>query len=310
MLCAAGFVVFVLALHRVVMPTAVVMPVVMLLMFAVALAVSDLLNRWPRLKWVVPTIAGVGTAALLALSFGYIYTITHDDAGLKMIALAKSIPDGSVFMLPWSTSYNDVAFSKYVTGENADLPIADHTVNFTALRDQGWQIYTTSDTFYRFPLSWWDTSGKAYLSNYGNGLIGIHNTPTYEVGGMQIKSLVAYGIIISDYELSCQNSRLLLHVYWGATHKPDRDLSVFVHLIGNGAADVLATGDEKSPIYGWYPTTRWEENEIVSDEYAVPYLLNATAVQFGMYEQTATGQFVNYGTTTVPLKDGQGCSKN
>ncbi len=310
LLCSLGFVIFVLVLHRVVMPTAVVMPVVMLLVFVSALTVSDLLDRWSRFQVGVPIVAVIGSAALIALSFSYIYGITHDDSGLKMIALAKQVPRDGVFMLPWSTSYNDVAFSKYVTGENADLPLVDHKADFKSLAIDGRAIYTYKDTFYRFPLSWWDAFGTAYLSGEPNGVIGIHNAALHMPANQSPNATVTGGIVIDDYLLTCRAAELQLRVDWNTSHKPERDLSVFVHLIGKDESDVLATGDQNAPVYGWYPTRRWSENETVIDSYTLPYREGATAIQFGMYEQTAAGQFVNYGTTIIPLKDGQGCSKS
>ncbi len=302
-LCGVGFVAFLLILHRVVMPQAVMVPVVMLLLFVIALMADHLLTVQPRLRTALPVLTAVSSAALITLSFNTIYSITHDDSSLRMIALAKTVPrDGSVFMLPWSTSYNAVAFSKYVTGENADLPIADHKANFKAIADQGHAIYTQRDTFYRFPLSWWDGQiGRSYLSSPLADLIRIRPTPDAALG-RATQTPIAYGITLDDYRLSCDAQAINLAVTWSAAHRPEHDLSVFIHLM-NQDGQVLATGDVSAPIYGWYPTTRWSAGASVLDSYAVPHQQGESAVVFGMYEQTAPGKFTNYGETTVPLTD-------
>ncbi len=136
-ICAVGFVIFSIALHQAVVPQAVIVPVVMMLAFALALLSADILDTQIvdiRLKWALPLIAAVG---LMGFNFGFIFALTHDDSGLRAIQVAKSVPrenGTSVFMLPWSARYNAVRYSKYVTNENADLPLVDHNADFTALR--------------------------------------------------------------------------------------------------------------------------------------------------------------------------------
>ena len=80
-------------------------------------------------------------AAIFALYIpGRISTFIRQDINSKMIDLAKHVPregGSAVMTLPWGPRYDAVAFSKYVSGENADLALVDHKANFGVLAAQG-----------------------------------------------------------------------------------------------------------------------------------------------------------------------------
>ncbi|RMF01740.1 MAG: hypothetical protein D6768_09935, partial [Chloroflexi bacterium] len=81
---------------------------------------------------------------------------------------------------------------------------------------------------------------------------------------------------------------LLLHVRWQPLAVFDRDLKVFVHLVGAGDA-VLAQFDGP-PQDGEYPTSRWIPGEIIADTY--PLALPADAppgpyrLFLGLYDES------------------------
>jgi hypothetical protein len=313
-LCGVGFLIFLLIYHRVVMPTAVMLPVVMILMFLVALALNDLLTAYREAKvWAValPTLSIVSVIGLIGFNFGGIYAMTHDQGGLHVIALARTVPRDGPLMLPWSTRYNAVAFSKYVTGENADLALVNHTADFARLAGGGAPIYTFAPVFYRFPLAWWDKQiGTAYLSSPTPDIVRISNQPALQL--FEPRRVLDETLGVYAYRLTCAAGLAHLEVTWAAQRVPSKAYHVFVHLL---QADVpenappLATGDQSNPIYGWYPTTRWGRAEQVVDQYTVPLRNEAMALRFGLYEQTAAGTFVNYPAATLQLAD-YGCLTN
>jgi hypothetical protein len=319
--CIPGYLAFLFALHEVVKPQAVAMTVVIFLVLELAFALdtirivtrrfspSLLAERGPGGEVSRIAVAGLFLAALPALThFDYVYRLTHRDTGLNMIALASRTPrDGgkAVFMLPWGPRFHAVAFSKYVTKENADLPIVSHNTDFGVLVAQGSVIYTSKDTFYRFPLSWWDSRiGRAYLSSAADGLVAIRPAPlTEKPAGTAID--VAHGVVLHHVGLCLSDTAVHLTIGWGARQLPDADLSVFVHLLGGET--MIAQADSSAPVYGWYPTSRWSAGEVVYDNYLLPRLPEATAVSFGMYEQPTPGQFVNYGTQNLSLQGVPAC---
>jgi len=339
--CIPGYLLFLFALHQVVKPQAVAMPIVIFLVLELAFALEEMRLPHPltpsplgregeiektaphvdsplhqsgegsgvRRNQVIVILIGLLLAALPALThFDYVYHLTRRDTGLNMIALASQTPrDGgkAIFMLPWGPRFHAVAFSRYVTGENADLPIVSHNADFGALAAQGSVIYTSKDTFYQFPLSWWDSRiGRAYLSSAADGLVAVRRAPLTEKPTAAAID-VAHGVVLHHVGICLSGTAIHLTISWGARQMPDADLSVFVHLLGGDR--MIAQADSSAPVYGWYPTSRWSANEVVYDNYLLPRLPEATAVSFGMYEQPAPGQFVNYGTQNVPLQGVPAC---
>jgi hypothetical protein len=304
-LCGVGFLIFLLVLHRVVMPTAVMTPAVMILMFLIALGLNDMLTAYKEVRvWAValPTLSLVSILGLIALNAPYIRGITHDPAGLNMVALAQTIPRDGVFMYPWSTRYNAVAFSKYVTGENADLDIIDHRGDFKTISAEK-PIYSYHEVFYRYPLAWWDAQiGRAYLSSPVDQIVSIRTKPAMQF--FEPQRAIANGTIgVYSHSLRCDADTAYIEVMWAALRPPTRDLSVFVHLLDAEDAPPLRTGDVAAPIYGWYPVTRWTQAEQITDHYRVALRKEAKLIRVGMYEQPEPGKFVNYPAFTLKLAE-------
>lgn len=320
LLCALPLLAFVLIWPHAVVAQAVVEPVTLFVVFMALLAVADLL---PYIEvsavrhFIVPSVAVIGALGLLVWNWGYLSSIARADDGDREIALAQAVPRDNgqaVFMLPWGMRYSAVAFSHYVTGVNADLAIADHKADFPALLNSGHILYTDRDTFYTLPVAWWETSvGRIYLSSPLQDLVNIRHMPIQMLNTPDSPEPVVDGIVSYGAALDCTaGSAITLHVTWGAQTAPDRDFSVFVHLIGRDSTDVLATGDESAPVYGWYPTSHWSAGEVIPDAYTLHAFdgSGATAVQFGLYEQPTPGTYINYGVTTLPIPDKQRCVGN
>jgi hypothetical protein len=78
-------------------------------------------------------------------------------------------------------------------------------------------------------------------------------------------------------------ARLLL--YWQAGGKIERDYTVFTHLLG---PDGLLRGQmDRQPVNGLWPTSRWQEGDVVADRYDIPLDPDAPPgdyqVEVGMY---------------------------
>jgi len=294
--------------------------VVMFVVFAAVLGLSDLLARFKILTSPRHYLyyLGITTAAALGLilwSFGTLRAIVTANEGDQEIALAQTVPrdnGNSVFMLPWGMRYSAVAFSHYVSGENADLPIADHKADFGTLLTDGHRMYTDKDTFYLFPLNWWNNQlGHVSLNAVASAenVVQISNKPSL----LPVDNTVFTPIQITDklqidgLTLHCEADTVSLTLHWYAQSNPGDDYSVFVHLIGPSADKVLATADESAPVYGWYPISRWSTGEHVTDRYTLPRITDGQAVQFGLYQQPTPGKFVNYGVTTIALNTIESC---
>ncbi len=319
---------FVLIWPHAVVTQAVLQPIIVYLIFAAALGSAQLLETTAETKrlskpfptWIRPALGVLAAGMVIGLivwSFGYLRDLIGADAGVQEIALAERVPRDkgqTIFMLPWGMRYSAVAFSRYVTTQNADLTIVDHKANFAALVSAGRSLYTDRDTFYLFPAAWWAQQlGAVYLSSPADGVVRIASTPQpilVTASNNDPPTPIVDGIVRLDAELTCSANRITLQVVWAAQTQPTHDFSVFVHLIGSSSADpgpVLASADESAPVYGWYPTSHWQAGLQVEDTYALTRLPDAKAVQFGFYAQPTPGQFVNYGTMTLPLADAPTC---
>ena len=78
---------------------------------------------------------------------------------------------------------------------------------------------------------------------------------------------------------------LHLTLFWQALSKMDRDYTVFTHLV-DGEGRIWGQKDSP-PVYGFYPTSWWEEGEIVCDQYNLVISPDAPLgeywIEVGMY---------------------------
>lgn len=312
----AGPFFYLIVQHRVVMPQATALPIVIVLVIGLALTVATLMEAWSARRDLPLrsfarqglTLLAVGTAlavtTLIAAHYPFVQALTTDPTGVATIQRARLVPreDGrAVLWLPWGPNYTAVAFSSLVTGENRDLTVVPH--NQSEVRNlvaSGRQLYTFSEVFYRFPLSWWDQQlGRTHLTALAPGVIGLRTTPI--LATTTTATPITAGIVLRTAGICTTPSNIHLLITWGASQPPDKDLSVYVHLTDSISPVPLAQSDASAPIEGWYPTSRWQANEVIYDSYALPRLANGERVIFGMYEQAADSSFINYGETILPV---------
>ena len=83
-----------------------------------------------------------------------------------------------------------------------------------------------------------------------------------------------------------------LSLKWISQARPDRDLTVFVHVV-DAQGTILAQKDQP-PLAGDYPTSAWEPGEVVLDHIDVPLpddwiWSQAHGIEIGLYDPT-TGE--------------------
>ena len=87
------------------------------------------------------------------------------------------------------------------------------------------------------------------------------------------------------------------------------DYSIAVHLVAQdpptGPHDIIAQADRNHPVEGWYPTSRWQTGETVSEYYRLTLPPDAapTAVRVGMYQVAADGRFENSDWLSLPVPE-------
>jgi uncharacterized membrane protein YGL010W len=293
--------------HTAVLPEAILMPTVLALIFGVALVAADVFRRGEIGAVVVIGLA-VWAAALVGWRYDYVRELVDEPSGLQTIERLERLPrDGKpALMLPWGPRYAAAMYSKLVTGENRDLVIVDHKGDYRGLLADGYQLYTEPETFYTYTppwptdygasSEWWtDHLGYLYLSSAAPGFVQLRNTPWLAEPDESLGEPLVYGITRRAAWLTCDATSIYLHVLWSADTRPSGDPSIFVHLTGDEPAPNPPNADSRHPVYGLYPFVLWSPGEIVRDDFTLPRLPDKTQVRFGLYEQDASGQFVNYG---------------
>jgi hypothetical protein len=100
-------------------------------------------------------------------------------------------------------------------------------------------------------------------------------------------------IHLADYEIEkSDGSSLRLRLEWVSQSSPDRDLTVFAHVVDE-QGQILAQQDQP-PLAGGYPTSFWGEGEVIHDWIAVPLPADwdgseAAAISVGLYD-SVTGE--------------------
>jgi hypothetical protein len=311
-LSAAGPTLFAVFYHTAVLPEAILMPAVLALIFGVALTVNDL-RRERYGAWALVGM-GVWAVALAGWHYGYVHELVTEPDGIKTIERIEQLPrDGqTALMLPWGPRYAAASYSKLVTGDNRDLTIVDHKGDYRALLAEGYRLYTEPETFYTYPPPWptdygaasdWWTEhlGYLYLTSAAPGFIQLQNVPALAGPDEALGTPIVYGITRRQAWLTCTDRWIYLHVVWSADNRPDGDPSIFVHLTADEPAPNPPNADARHPVYSLYPFARWSPGEIVRDDFTLPRLPDKTQVRFGLYDQDASGQFINYGEVILPI---------
>ena len=227
----------------------------------------------------------------------FIRELTTNPTGLKTIALAQHTPPNGTLMLAWGPRYFAAGFARDVMGLLPGVRLVDHKADYATLLQEG-PLVTASYTFYNQPISWWQEQigAPVYLRALDPDLVQIDTEPELaeDTGGVS-------GVAEMSHRIECMPDKIVMRVSWHTDEKPDRDLSVFVHLL-DANDNVLAQNDQSAPVYGWRPLTGWVPGEVVRDVYTLPRLSGANAVRYGLYEQRADGSFNNVVEYRLPVE--------
>ncbi len=290
------------------------MPTVLALIVGVALTL-DWLSRFGTAPAAASLLGlAIWAGALAGWNYDLIRELTTEPSGLETIELMANIPTESeaAFMLPWGPRYSAATYAEIVTGEYSAIRVVDHKADYRDLIANGSKLYTEPETFYTYPppwptaysaeSPWWtDHLGPITLQSAAPGIVQIFNTPQIVQAGTPSGESIVGGIERRDAWLTCDDEHIYLHVIWGTDARPERDPSIFVHLTGEEPAPDPPNADRRHPVYGLYPFAEWSPGEIVRDDYTLPRLPDKTQVRFGLYEQDASGAFVNYGELALPV---------
>ena len=169
------------------------------------------------------------------------------------------------------------------------------------------------------PLVPAEVSPDAHYSALGRTLVAVSASPNrallgVTVGNVPLRSWthdfgsnlrLLGGRLIQPREVfgnSAALNEIVVLLAWQARANPAQDWSVSVRLTQGGAE--IAQLDQRHPVFGAYPTTRWSPGEIVADVYplAIPDGANPDGLTVILYRQLADGSFVNLDVARFPLQ--------
>lgn len=290
---------------------AVLMPVTLIGVLGLGMAIGWLADR--KAAWGVAAAAALLTAASAggARNYDYVSQIKSATRGRELIETFKQArdfggPGRTVLSATWGLDYFALAYGTLVTGEISGAAIVDQTAHYGELIAAGDRVYVLPRFFYVFGLDFWDGKlGRAYLTSAAPGIVQVGASPPLAPADVPNPDprLIGDSITLLGHQARFDPNANAVYVtlYWQAEGTPTRDYSVFVHLSDQPAIasgdDILAQSDSAAPVYGFYPTTRWSDGEIVREDYTIPLpdSRRPALLRTGLYTRTADGGFANLG---------------
>ncbi len=297
---------------------AVNLPVLVMAALGLALLTTAII----RLRRPVGIVLTIGWLLLTIYLFWdhrpTVLEITKDLSAEEIINKAENIEpakDGrpTTLMAPWGKDFWALIYAQEYQDQLSDLTIVDHNGDLGSIMNSEEHLVTLSDTFFLWPLSWWDDKyGRVYLSSNSAFAIEVDTSPPVDANQVPKNQDfdLQNGIVIRNAVIEWLTPELLsLTIYWEAIDKPLEDYSVAVHLVRQdpplSQEDILAQADRSNPVAGWYPTSRWESGEVIKDEYLiqVPAGASAESVRIGMYQTADDGGFINSEWLSLTIDD-------
>ncbi|MGD2146357.1 MAG: DUF2723 domain-containing protein [Anaerolineae bacterium] len=282
---------------------AVKVPVSLFTGLGLALLVGRLQDWRPTAGFVALGLVVAAIAVSGWRNYPDVVEITRDRSVEEVIAIADQAanPEGAtVLMVPWGRGFWGIAYAQAYRRQLGGVDLVDHNAPFKDIVARGDRLLTLSETFYVYPVGWWERKlGPIALETYAPGVIEIETEPRL-VGGAVERFRVNEDLSIASGEVESGGNEYLIRAEWLAERAPSRDYSVAVHLVSRvpaeGPEDVLAQADSRHPVEGWYPTTRWIGGQAVQEVYrleateegALPVAVRVTA-----YYVDEDGVFVN-----------------
>jgi hypothetical protein len=292
------------------------LPVVVLAGAGVALVLEGL-SRWRRwVGWGVVAVLGVVLLVWCWNTRPLVLSITRDPSAQSVIATAAQVVPSSdarptALMAPWGNTYWALTYAQAYQGQLRGLHLVDHNYDMASIIERGERLLVLSQSFYVFPLSWWESrlADKLYLSVAAPGVIELDSVPILANSiPAQISFDLNEAISVRSATLAWDtDEQLRLIVYWEATQDIARAYSVAVHLLASDSTEldqpILAQADAINPVEGWYPTTRWRPGEIVRDIYTLQIAGDdrPVAVRIALYYVDPQEGFVNSRWLFLPV---------
>ncbi|MCE5258305.1 MAG: DUF2723 domain-containing protein [Chloroflexi bacterium] len=291
---------------------AVKLPVALLAALGLGLLAGEAGRRWRQM---LPVSAALLSAVIIYLGINHapqVLAITRDDsiqATLATVRSAEFAPGRVTLLVPWGHDYWALRYAQSYEGQFSGITIVDHNADPAQYASDGF-IYTLSKDLNVLPLDWWQQRlDDVQLDSAGAGMVRIASAATKKPQFIpkRVSFDLGNGIVILGVRLeTLEEGERLLSIIWQASEPVEEDYAVAVHLVGTAAdgstETVVGQADSANPVDGLYPTSRWQQGEIVRDDYllAAPDDALVQSIELGMYRQLASDQFANTNWMMIP----------
>lgn len=282
----------------------ILMPAFPLLSIGIAHAAHQVW-RW-RSSWTaIGVVVGLTLLAGYQIVRNYPIADQRDKGGDSGLDLARAIlADAPPLHARIIITFDEALSLEYLTrvwGERGDILFEppqnfawDDPKPFYVTRNAAWVVLR-------------DLPPAVHLSSAGATLIEVRDGPGRGLpasarpllfdfeGGLR---LVGYGVTSSD--------ALRIALYWQARTAMERDYSISVRPTRGGelifVEGQLLLLDHAHPVWGFYPTSRWEPGEVVRDDYQIPLPADTIpdGIRIVVYYPLPDG-FYEVGSLDLPL---------
>jgi hypothetical protein len=272
--------------------------------------VTALSSRRPASGWVGLGIAIMMAVGAIARHRETILLYTHDPLGERLITEIKNLDDEHPTVVElWGPRFFALAYGKWATGELSRINLVDGRGNLSNLPSAPVVLYTTKDLFSLFGPDVWSErlGGAVALESAGGGIVAVRRAPRIADNAPVSDSQADVTINAAEAQMTTEGD-VRLTVEWRAVRPSPLDYHIAVMLTDqpqiDSQDDVIAQGDRPAPVYGLYPTSNWQSDELVRDDYrvAIPKGRAPTHVVVGLYTIAADGSFTTYASWNVPIK--------
>lgn len=125
---------------------------------------------------------------------------------------------------------------------------------------------TTPLGSYRLLAGVYESDSQEALGDLTIGMVGVKRTILTSPGAIEHPLGINLGdqVTLLGYDLERREGEIILTFYWQARREMGEDYTVFVHLLEG--EEIVAQADSQ-PQNGDYPTSIWDEGEVVIDEH-------------------------------------------
>ena len=306
---------FVHSLFATVMRQAVLLEATLMGALLAAVALASLgLSTLPGRARTVAVVALTGLAVFLgARNYPALVELTRDPAAAIFLHRFSQLdaPPDAVVMLPWGSRFFALRYAQLVEGQYRQWRVVDHRANFAELAQTSHdRIYTAQETLFAFSRDWWaqQLGEPLRVSSAGPGLVRLSAQPLPPA--LSREQIVGDGIAVADWSVRESESQLSVTVQWAASHPVTTDYSTFVHATDKdditAPEDLIAGSDSGNAVYGWYPTSLWQPNELIREDHTLtlPPDRPVRTLFVGLYSRGADGSFVTLGRVRLQKIEG------